>query len=45
MLEAEFGPYVAVYKHDKVEYKLWDRGLVRHQSAGTAILVLHAAYH
>ena len=32
-LEAEFAPYAAVDKLDKLEHELWDRGRVSHRSA------------
>ena len=34
-LEAEFAPYAAVDKYDKLEHELWDRGRGSHRSAGT----------
>jgi hypothetical protein len=34
-LKAEFAPYAAVDKYDKLEHELWDRGRGRHRSAGT----------
>jgi hypothetical protein len=34
-LEAEFAPYAAVDKYDKLEHELWDRGRVSHRSAGS----------
>jgi hypothetical protein len=34
-LEAEFAPYAAVDKLDKLEHELWDRGRGSHRSAGT----------
>jgi hypothetical protein len=34
-LEAEFAPYSAVDKYDKIEHELWMRGKSNHRSAGT----------
>jgi hypothetical protein len=37
-LEAEFAPYAAVNKLDKLENELWDRGQGSHRSGGTWLL-------
>jgi hypothetical protein len=34
-LEAEFAPYAAVDKYDKIEHEMWIRGKHSHRSAGT----------
>jgi hypothetical protein len=46
-LKAEFAPYAAEDKLDKLEYELWTRGRGSQRSARdvAATPVLHAAYH
>ena len=44
-LEAEFAPYAAVDKLDKLEYEFWDRGRGSQRSAGTLLRHRYCMLH